>query len=82
MIGFARAVTDGVFRAYVEDVVVARQYRDQGVGGQLIEGLHQELCDIDVVSVFCHSNLSEFYSRTGYTFTSQSVGYRTATGRS
>ncbi len=81
VVGFARAVTDGVFRAYVEDVVVSRRHRGQGIGRQLVESLHQELRGIEVVSVFCHSSLCEFYSRTGYSFTSQSVGHRTATGR-
>lgn len=78
----ANSTTTSSTQARNTPSVNAKQYRGQGVGGQSIEGLHQELCGIDVVSVFCHSSLSEFYSRTGYTFTSQSVGHRTTTGRS
>lgn len=75
VVGFARAVTDGVFRAYVEDVVVLKRYRGLGVGRQLMEGLHQELGGVGVVSVFCHGSLRGFYAQAGYTFTSQSVGH-------
>ncbi len=39
LIGFARAVTDGVPRAYVEDVVVSPDWRGTGVGRALLAGL-------------------------------------------
>lgn len=76
LVGFARAITDGVFRAYIEDVIVSKRYRGRGLGRQLMESLHQQLEGVGVVSVFCHAALREFYSQTGYTFTSQSVGHR------
>ena len=39
LIGFARAVTDGILRAYVEDVIVAPGWRGRGVGRALLAGL-------------------------------------------
>jgi len=36
LIGFARAVTDGILRAYVEDVIVSPDWRGMGVGQALL----------------------------------------------
>ena len=32
LVGFARVVSDGVFRAYIEDVVVHESVRNKGIG--------------------------------------------------
>ncbi|MFA2841064.1 GNAT family N-acetyltransferase [Bacillus paranthracis] len=37
LIGFARVVSDGVFRAYLEDVVVHESVRNKGIGEKLIK---------------------------------------------
>ncbi|WP_152361333.1 GNAT family N-acetyltransferase [Microlunatus speluncae] len=76
LVGFVRAVTDGVFRAYIEDMVVGSGVRGQGVGARLLERLHQELAEIDVISLFCHRDLDGFYEAAGYTFTGQHVAHR------
>jgi ribosomal protein S18 acetylase RimI-like enzyme len=39
LVGFVRAVTDGAFRAYVEDVIVAPDARGAGIGRSLIDHL-------------------------------------------
>ncbi|PEP10109.1 GNAT family N-acetyltransferase [Bacillus wiedmannii] len=43
LIGFARVVSDGVFRAYIEDVVVHEIVRNKGIGEKLLKfyGEHQ-----------------------------------------
>lgn len=79
LVGFARAVSDGRFRAYVEDVVVDAAHRGSGCGAALVEGLHAELSGIDIVSLFCHEDLVGFYERAGYRFTRQRVAHRVAT---
>jgi ribosomal protein S18 acetylase RimI-like enzyme len=43
LIGFARAVTDGVLRAYVEDVIVAPSQRGSGIGQAVLDRLMSEL---------------------------------------
>ena len=58
LIGFARSVTDGHLRAYIEDVVVHPRYRQLGVGGALVDRLLEALSDIDLVSLFCDEVLS------------------------
>jgi ribosomal protein S18 acetylase RimI-like enzyme len=39
LVGFGRASSDGVFRAVLWDVVVAKEHQGQGVGRQLLEQL-------------------------------------------
>jgi GNAT superfamily N-acetyltransferase len=82
LVGFVRAVADGVARAYVEDMIVDADRRGEGIGSRLITGLHERLVDIPIVSLFCGAELVPFYESVGYRFTSQSVGHRAAvTGR-
>lgn len=66
LVGFARAVTDGYFRAYIEDVVVHPDYQRQGIGRQLLTRLLDELAQIDVISLFCQTELAPFYERLGF----------------
>lgn len=78
LVGFARAVSDGRFRAYVEDVVVDTAHRGSGCGAALMAALHAELSGIDVVSLFCHEDLVGFYEQAGYRFTHQRIAHRVA----
>src|ERR1700693_1162361 len=42
LVGFARAVSDGVSDAYLADVYVAPSHRGQGVGGRMVEAMVEE----------------------------------------
>ncbi|WP_433206446.1 GNAT family N-acetyltransferase [Nocardia sp. CA-107356] len=77
LLGFARAITDGVCRAYVEDVIVAVDHRNKGIGRRLNEALIVALADIPVVSLFCGESLVDFYVGSGIRFTRQRVEHRT-----
>lgn len=66
LIGFARAVSDGKFRAYVEDVVVYKGHQKIGVGKEIVSKLMNELSDIDVVSLFCEEQFIDFYRDNGF----------------
>ena len=72
VVAFARAVTDGECRAYIEDVVVGRDHRRHGIGGRLVRALHEELGGGMIVTAFFHTQLRSFYGRLGYTATRQS----------
>jgi hypothetical protein len=80
LVGFARAVSDGVARAYVEDVVVTQTQRRAAVGGGLIDVLLTQLTDIPVISLFCTADLVGFYDRHGFQRTHQVVMHRAGTG--
>lgn len=66
LIGFARAITDGVFRAYIEDVVIHSSFNRNGIGTMLIAKLIEELSNIDVISLFCEEDLIAFYNKNEF----------------
>ena len=66
LIGFARAVCDLRFRAYIEDVLVLKSYRSRGTGTRLLNRLLEELESIDVITLFCRPRLSALYERLGF----------------
>lgn len=80
LIGFGRLVSDGVFRAYVEDLVVLERYRGRGVGRALMARLMEEAQGIPVVSLFCKPKLVGFYQEGGFQPTNQVVLHRLVGG--
>ncbi|WP_316569509.1 GNAT family N-acetyltransferase [Neobacillus sp. YIM B06451] len=66
LIGFARAVTDGKFRAYIEDVVIITSYQKDGIGAKLVSMLLDGLTHIDVISLFCEQHLIPFYEKNNF----------------
>jgi ribosomal protein S18 acetylase RimI-like enzyme len=76
LVGFARAVTDGVLRAYVEDLVVAPGQRGSRIGQVLLDRLVAELAAIPVVTLFCSSGLVRYYEASSFEATRQVVMHR------
>jgi ribosomal protein S18 acetylase RimI-like enzyme len=76
LVGFACAVVDGRFRAYVEDVVVAAAHRGRGLGTRLVDALLADLAGVDTVSLFCEETLVGAYERSGFRATRQRVLHR------
>lgn len=68
LIGFARAVSDGRFRAYIEDVVIHKEFQKLGIGTKVVSGLLEELSHIDVISLFCEADLIPFYEKINFTY--------------
>lgn len=66
LVGFARAVSDGKFRAYIEDVVIHSSYRKDGIGTKLVSKLIDELANINVISLFCEEHLIPFYVKNNF----------------
>ncbi|AAU17729.1 GNAT family N-acetyltransferase [Bacillus cereus] len=76
LIGFARVVSDGVFRAYIEDVVVHESVRNKGIGEKMLTMLLEEISYIDIVSLFCGEKLITFYGQQQFQATKQIVMHR------
>ncbi|KAB7667090.1 GNAT family N-acetyltransferase [Bacillus sp. B1-b2] len=66
LVGFARAVTDGVFRAYIEDVIIHRSFQKEGFGKNLVAKLLEELSNIDIISLFCEEEYIPFYEHNDF----------------
>jgi ribosomal protein S18 acetylase RimI-like enzyme len=76
LVGFARAVTDQVLRAYVEDVIVSPRLQGCGIGRALMNCLLEQLQPIPVVTLFCSSGLVSYYQSIGFRVTGQVVLHR------
>ena len=61
LIGFARAVTDTVFRAYIEDVIIHPAYRRNGIATHMLEYLLTHLAHIETISLFGSTDLIRLY---------------------
>ncbi|MFJ8218540.1 GNAT family N-acetyltransferase [Bacillus cereus] len=81
LIGFARVVSDGVFRAYIEDVVVHESVRNQGIGEKMLIMLLQEISHVHIVSLFCREKLMKFYGEQQFQTTKQIVMHRNQIGK-
>lgn len=81
LVGFARVVSDGVFRAYIEDVVVHENVRNKGIGEKMLTILLREISHIDIVSLFCGEKLIKFYGEQQFQATKQIVMHRNQTGK-
>jgi N-acetylglutamate synthase-like GNAT family acetyltransferase len=67
MMGFARATSDGVYRATVWDVVVHPDYQGAGIGRKLVETIisHPEVCHVERVYLMT-TNQQSFYEKIGF----------------
>ena len=52
LVGFARAVSDDVYRALIEDVVVDTSLRGKGIGTTIMRKMVQKLSHVDHVYLF------------------------------
>ncbi len=66
LIGFARVITDDLYRALIDDVVVDRAYRHQGVASQMLEKILKRTEHIEVVMLDCGEELIGFYKQFGF----------------
>jgi len=67
--GFARVITDFVYKALVLDVIVDKGYRETGLGARLMDELigHPRLEGVLHFELYCRPELVPFYERWGFT---------------
>jgi GNAT superfamily N-acetyltransferase len=66
MVGFARAVSDGVGLAYLADVFVLPEHRGQGLGARLVEVMVEEGPGADFRWMLHTADAHELYRRFGF----------------
>lgn len=68
LIGFARVLTDYVFKALILDVFVRRNERGNGLGDKLITLIkgHKQLQDVKHFELYCLPDMNDFYTRHGF----------------
>jgi GNAT superfamily N-acetyltransferase len=65
IVGFGRALSDGVFNAAIYDVVVHRDFQGHGIGKAIIEDLLEQLKHVSCVHLIATTGKEEFYQKAG-----------------
>ncbi len=67
LIGFARATSDGIYRATIWDVVIHPEYRGTGLGRKLVETVlsHPRVRGVERVYLMT-THQQEFYEKIGF----------------
>ena len=63
--GFARVLSDFVFKALIFDVIVAAQYRGGDLGERLMDAIlnHTALQDVEHFELYCRPEMEGYYQR-------------------
>lgn len=69
LVGFARVLTDYIFKAMIYDVIVAKNERGKGTGRFIITSIleHPEIRPVKHVELYCVADRVSFYSQLGFT---------------
>ena len=69
LIGFARVLSDRVYKALIFDVIVAAEVRGRGVGQALMRAVlgHPDLRTVRHFELYCVPDMEPFYRQFGFT---------------
>ena len=66
LVGFSRVLTDDVFRALIDDVVVDAPLRGRGLGTRMMDLLADRLAHVEQIFLRCGPDVVSFYERNDY----------------
>lgn len=68
LVGFARVITDTLYRAFIFDVITKETYRNSGIGSILMNSIleHPLVREVDRVELYCPDRLVGYYEKFGF----------------
>ncbi len=68
LVGFARAITDGIYRAFIFDVIVKGSDRNRGLGFTLMNSLLENslIQSVERIELYCPERLVSYYEQFGF----------------
>ena len=66
LVGFVRVMTDGIYRALIDDVVVEESKRGTGIGSELMQRVIERLAEVEEVFLRCGDHVVPFYERHNF----------------
>lgn len=68
LVGFARAITDGMYRAFIFDVIVKGSDRNRGLGFTLMNSLMENslIQSVERIELYCPERLVSYYEQFGF----------------
>lgn len=65
VVGFITAISDGVLSAYIPFLEVLPEYKNKGIGKELVNRMLKELDDIYMIDLCCDDDLIPYYDKLG-----------------
>ncbi len=68
LIAFARVLSDFTFKAFIFDVIVAKEYRSKGLSDKLLSAIinHSKLQNIETIELYCLPEMKPLYAKYGF----------------
>ena len=75
LVGFARVLTDFVYKAFIFDVIIDRKHRGKGLGSSIMNTIvnHNDLKNIKHFELYCLEEMKPFYQKWGFRDESSSL---------
>jgi ribosomal protein S18 acetylase RimI-like enzyme len=65
VVGFINAISDGVLSAYIPLLEVLPGQQGQGIGGELVRRMLEQLSGLYMIDVLCDEDVLPFYEKQG-----------------
>jgi predicted GNAT family N-acyltransferase len=81
LVGFARAISDGIYKALIMDVIVCPEHRGRGISKILMSKMmvHPALKGVQDFEIYCKPSLVELYKKWGFQESPSGVLFMRAT---
>ena len=68
LIAFSRVVSDFIFKAFIFDVIVAKEHRGEGLSDKLLNAIlnHSKLKNIETIELYCLPEMKPLYVKYGF----------------